>query len=100
MRLEPARVRVIVLFLRQHHDAASLGRFVGQRSELRRVGEFVVETPGAGDELARLAIAQRDGAGFVEEEDIDIARRFHRPAAHREHVTLKQPIHARDADRR
>ena len=54
-------------------------------------------TPGA-DELGRLAIAERDRAGLVEQQHIDIARSFDRAAGHREHIAAHQAIHAGDAD--
>ena len=42
--------------LGQHDDAAAFGRFVGQRRELRRVGQRrAASTPGARDELDRPA---------------------------------------------
>ena len=57
-------------------------------------------TPGNGDELGRLAVAERDGAGLVEQQRVDVAGRFDRAARHREHVVLNQAVHAGDADRR
>ena len=44
------------------------------------------------------AIAERDRAGFVEQQNIDISGRFDRASAHGEHVALKQTVHAGDAD--
>ena len=57
-------------------------------------------TPGAGTELGRLPVAQRDRAGLVEQQRVDVAGRFDRAARHRQHVVLDQAIHAGDADRR
>ena len=51
-------------------------------------------------ELGRLAIAERDRAGLVEQERIDVARRLDRAAGHRQHVEAHQAVHAGDADRR
>jgi hypothetical protein len=51
-------------------------------------------------ELGRLAVAERDGAGLVEQQRIDVARRFDRAARHGQHVEAHQPIHAGNADGR
>ena len=57
-------------------------------------------TPGSGDELGRLAVAEGDRAGLVEQQRVDVARRLDRAARHGEHVEAHQPVHAGDADRR
>ena len=46
------------------------------------------------------AVAQRDGAGLIQQQRVDVARRFHRFAAHGQHVVLHHAIHAGDADGR
>ena len=51
-------------------------------------------------ELDRLAVAERDGAGLVEQQRVHVARRFDRLAAHGEHVVLHHAVHAGDADGR
>ena len=56
-------------------------------------------TAPTGDELARLPVAERDGAGLVEQQRVDVAGRLDRTARHGEHVALHQPVHAGDADR-
>ena len=53
-----------------------------------------------GNELRRLAVAERDGAGLVEEERVDVARRLDGAARHGEHVEAHEPVHAGDADGR
>ena len=53
-----------------------------------------------GDELGRLAVAERDRAGLVEQQHVDVAGGLDGAARHREHVALHQPVHAGDADRR
>ena len=53
-----------------------------------------------GQELGGLPVAQGDGAGLVQQQRVDVAGRLDRPAAHRQHVALHQPVHAGDADRR
>ena len=49
-------------------------------------------------ELRRLAVAQGDGARLVEQQDVHVARRLHRPPAHGEHVLLDHPVDAGDPD--
>ena len=53
-----------------------------------------------GDELGGLAVAERDRAGLVEQQHVDVAGRLDGAARHREHVALHEPVHAGDADRR
>ena len=87
--------------LGQHHDAPALGRLVRQRGELRPVGQLPApSTPVTGMKRGRLAIAQRDRPGLVEQQRVHVARRLDRAPAHRDHVLLDQPVHARDADGR
>ena len=89
-----------VLLLGEHDDRAALRRLVGQRRELRGVGERRVADARRRTELGRLPVAQRDRAGLVEQQRIDVAGRFDRAAGHRQHVLLDEPVHAGDADRR
>ncbi len=89
-----------VLFFRQHHNRASLGSFVGQRRELRRIRQHRFGHARRGNELRRLPVAQRDGSGLVEQQSIHVASGFHRASRHRQHVVLHQPVHARNANRR
>ena len=67
---------------------------------MRRIRQFLVAHPGDSQELHRLPVAQRDGAGFVEQQRVHVARGFHRLAAHREHVVLHHAVHAGDSDGR
>ena len=57
-------------------------------------------TPSAREERGRLAVAERDRAGLVEQQHVDVAGRFDRAAGHRDHVRLDHAVHAGDADRR
>ena len=57
-------------------------------------------TPSTRDELRGLAVAERDRAGLVEQQHVDVAGRLDRAARHREHVALHEPVHAGDPDRR
>src|SRR5581483_1843947 len=95
MNLSPADA---VLF-GQYDDASPLGRFICQARKLRRIGQLLARDARRGNELGRLAIAQRDGAGLVEKKDVYIARRLDGPATHRQHVVLHHSIDARDSDR-
>ena len=86
--------------LREHDDRAALRRLVGERRELRDLGELALLDARRRDELGRLPVAERDRAGLVEQEHVDVAGRLDRAARHREHVALHEPVHAGDADRR
>ena len=88
-----------VLLLREHDDRATFGRLVGQRRQLRGVGERRLADARRGTELRRLSVAQRDRAGLVEQQGVDVAGRFDGAAGHRQHVLLDEPVHAGDADR-
>ena len=57
-------------------------------------------TPLTGRNSRRLAVAERDRAGLVEQQRIDVARRLDRAAGHGEHVEAHQAVHAGDADGR
>jgi hypothetical protein len=90
--------RRLNLLLGEDDDAAALGRLVGERGQLGGVGQALGRTPGAGMNSDGHAVAERDRAGLVEEEDVDVARGLDGAAAHREDVALEQPVHAGDAD--
>jgi hypothetical protein len=53
---------------------------------------------GGGPERGRLAVAERDGAGLVEQEYVDVAGGLDRTAARGDDIRLDHPVHARDAD--
>ena len=86
--------------LGQHHDGAALGRLVGQRGELGGVGELLHGDSRHGEELRRLAVAERDGAGLVEQQRVDVAGGLDGAPGHRQHVVAHEAVHAGDADRR
>ena len=89
-----------VFLLGQHDDGAAFRRLVGERRKLRGIGQFAFVDARQRQELRRLAVAQRDGAGLVEQQRVDIAGRFHRAARHGQHIEAHQPVHAGDADGR
>ena len=62
----------------QDDDAPPLGRLVGQRGELRGLGDSLLVDAGDREERHRLAVAERDRPGLVEQEDVDVAGRLHR----------------------
>ena len=88
------------LLLGEDDDRAALRGLVGEGGELRRLGELALGDAGDGQELGRLAVAEGDGAGLVEQERVDVARRLDGAAGHGEHVEAHQPVHAGDADGR
>ena len=90
----------VVLLLGQHDDGAALGSLVGERRELRCVGQPLGAYVGRRHELGGLAIAQGDGAGLVEQQRVHVAGGFDGAAAHGQHVVLHEAIHAGDADGR
>ena len=65
-----------VLLLGQHDNRAALRRFVGKRGELRGVRKLLLGDATDRLELSRLAVAERDRAGLVEQQGIDVAGRF------------------------
>ena len=77
-----------VFFFRQHDDGAAFGGFVRKRGELSGIGEFLFANAGRGNEFGGAAIAERDGAGFIEQQRIDVARRFDGASGHGQHVLL------------
>ena len=89
-----------VLFFRQDDDAAAFGRFVRQRRKLRGIGQLLVVNAVGGKERRRLPVAERDRAGFVQQQHVHIARGFHGAAGHGDHVGLDHAVHAGDADGR
>ena len=88
----------VELLLGEHHDAAAFGRFIGQRGELRGIGELLLGDAGRGHEIRGHAIADGDGAGFVEQQHVDVARRLDGAAAGGHDVAADQAVDAADAD--
>ena len=89
-----------ILLLGKNHYRPAFRRFVGQTGQLRGIRQFSIADTGDGEKIHRLPIAQRDGAGFVEQQRIHVAGGFHSFAAHGQHVVLHDAIHARDSDSR
>ena len=97
LRLELVLAQPVLLG--EHDDRAALGRLVGQRRVLRRLGQLGLLHPGHRDEGGGLAVAERDRAGLVEQQHVDVAGRLDGAAGQREHVAAHEPVHAGDADR-
>ena len=94
MQLPPPQA----VFLGQHHDAAPFRGFVGQGGQLGHVGQFFHIDPRRREKLHRLAVAQGDGAGLVQQQHVHVPRGLHGPAAHGQDVFLHQPVDAGNAD--
>ena len=99
MLAEIALAKVEAL-LGENHDGAALGSLVGKRCELRHLGELALLDAVDGEELGGLPVPERDRAGLVEQQHVDVTRGLDRASRHGEHVPLHEPIHACDADRR
>src|SRR6185369_17197010 len=89
-----------VALLREHHDRTTLGGLVGERGELRDLGELPLVDTGRREERHRLPVPEGDRAGLVEQEGGDVAGGLDRATAHREDVVLHEAIHPRDPYRR
>ena len=87
-----------VFLLGENDNGSPLGGLVGERGKLRGIGQLLLADAAQRLELGGLAVAERDGAGLVEQERIDDARRLDRAARHRQHVETDQTIHAGDTD--
>ena len=87
------------VLLGEHDDRAALGRLVGERGHLRGLGQLGLGDAGHRHERRGLAVAERDRAGLVEQQDVDVARRLDGAAGQREHVAAHEAVHAGDADR-
>ena len=86
--------------LGQHGDAAPFGGFVGERGELRRIGQLLLGHARCRQEGGRLAIAEGDGPGLVEQQHVDVAGRLDGATRGRDHVGRHHAAHAGHADRR
>ena len=86
--------------LGEDDDRASLGRLVGERRELCGLREIELVDAADGQELGRLAIAERDRARLVQQEHVHVSRGLDCAARHGENVPLHEPVHSCDADGR
>ena len=95
-----SRAAHAVFLLGEHDDRATLGRFVGSEASCAASASSALGHAADRQELRRLAVAERDRAGLVEQQRVDVARRLDRAARHGEHVEADEAVHAGDADRR
>ena len=93
-----SRAADAILLLGQNHDGAPLRRLVSQRGELGRIGEVLLGDAPNGPERGRLAVAERDGPGLVEQERIHVAGRLDGAARHGQDIEANQAVHPGDAD--
>ena len=84
----------------QHHNGTAFRRFVGQGTELRRIGQFLFRASVHRQKRHSLAIAQSDGTGFVQQQDVHVAGGLNGAPAHSQHIGLIQTAHAGNADGR
>jgi len=99
-KLEHIAAADTVFFLGEHHDRTSLRRLVGQRGELRRISQLLFGGTAHRTESGGLPVAERNSAGLVEQQRVDIAGRFDSASRHCQHIEAHQAIHAGDADSR
>ena len=78
---------------------AALRRFVRERAQLRGCSQIIRLNAGRGMKPDRHAVSQRDRPGLIQEQHVDIARRFDCAPAHCEDVALKDTVHSGDANR-
>ena len=84
--------------LGEHHDRPALRRLVGERRELGDVREVLLRDARGRVERRGLPVAERDGAGLVEQQHVDVAGRLDRAAGGGDDVGPHHAVHARDAD--
>ena len=96
-RLQVAFAQIKALF-RQYHDAAAFRRFIRQRRQLGGVGQHALFDAARRQESRGLTVAEGDGAGFIQQQYVDIAGGFHRAAAGGDNVGAEHSAHPGDAD--
>ena len=92
----PAAKPVFLFY--QDHDAAAFGSLVGKRCQLGSFRQIPDIRPVNRDQFDCLPVAERDRAGLVEQEDIDVARCLDGPAGGGDDIAPDQPVHPGDAD--
>ena len=81
-----------IFLLGEHDDRSSFGRLVSQRGELCRVGEGLDGDAAHRMKRRGLAVAERDGAGLVEQQCVDVAGRLDGAAGHGQHVEADEAV--------
>ena len=84
--------------LGQHDDGAAFRGLVGQRGEQRGLRQFRRGHARRGQEGGGLTVTQGDGAGLVEQQDVDVAGRLDRLAGGGDDVLGQHAAHAGHTD--
>ncbi|MNC16256.1 hypothetical protein D3C75_641050 [compost metagenome] len=82
----------------QHHNAAAFRCFIGKRRKLRRIGQCFFINTWSWQEIRGLAVAKRNGAGFIQQQNIYVASRFYGTPAGGNHVCTQHTAHTRHAN--
>ncbi len=85
---------------RQVDDGAALRRLVLDRRNKSGFDRFGLRDAGRRHDRSGQAVAVRDRARLVEQDDVDVTGGLDGTAAHRQDVEPRDAIHARDADGR
>jgi hypothetical protein len=83
---------------RQHDDRTPFRSFIGQRAQLRRRCKIIGRNTRRGMKPDSHAIAERDRASLVEQQNVHVSRCFDGASAHCEHIALKHAIHSSDTN--
>ena len=89
-----------IFALRERNDRTAFRRFVGKRRKVAGPQGLGQADAFGRQDLRGLPVAQGDRSRLVEQKRVDVAGRFDRAPAHRQHVSLQHAIHARDSDGR
>ena len=86
------------LFFCKYHNASALRRLVSEGGKLCCIGKLSWVGSVHRNEVTGLSIAQRDCAGFVQHQNINISGCFNGSAAHSKHIGLIETAHSRNTD--
>ena len=98
-RIEIAAANAVLL-LGEDDDGTALGGLIRQRGKLGCIGEFFHADAGCGNEARSQTVAERDGAGLVQQQHVDVAGGLDRASGRGDDIRLDHAIHAGNADRR
>ena len=84
----------------QRHNRAPFRRFIRQAGQQNRFGKCGLRDALNRIKFIRHAVAKGDGAGFIEQQRVHIAGRFHSAARGGNHIEADEPVHAGNADGR
>ena len=92
-----AAAQAVFLF-GKYDNRAALGSFVGHGSKLSAIRQIGFGDTWSGEKASCLPVAESNGAGFIEQKDINITRGLNGATGHSQHIMLHHSIHARDAN--